>query len=120
MVFHMFSKSFFGGSEIPNSLNLSSGWPSSWRAKVMVFHMFSKGFWRLRNSEVAELKLRLAFRMESKSNGFPYVFQKFFWRLRNSEFVELKLRLALIMESKSNGFPYVFQRFLAAEKFRSR
>ena len=34
----------FGGWEISGSLNLSFGWPSVWRAKVMVFQWFSNGF----------------------------------------------------------------------------
>ena len=36
MVFHRFSIGL-GSGENPDSLNLSLGWPSVWRAKVMVF-----------------------------------------------------------------------------------
>ena len=70
MVFHRFSIGS-GGAENPEPQNLSLGWPSVWRAKVMVFQWFSNGFWRLGNVGLAELKLRLALSMESKSNGFP-------------------------------------------------
>ena len=32
-----------GGGENPGAQNLSLGWPSVWRAKVMLFHRFSIG-----------------------------------------------------------------------------
>ena len=60
--------------------------------------------WWLRNFGVAELKLRLALSMESKSVGFSLVFLRF-WQRRKSGLAEFKLRLALSMESKSDGFP---------------
>ena len=42
MVFHRFSTGS-GGGEHRFPQNLSLGWPSVWRAKVMVFHRFSIG-----------------------------------------------------------------------------
>merc|ERR1712078_683145 len=47
----------FGGAANPESLNLSLGWPSVWRAKVMVFHMFSIGFGGAENPESLNLSL---------------------------------------------------------------
>ena len=70
MVFHRFSIGV-GGSENPSSLNLSLGWPSVWRAKVMVFHKVLHRFWQRRKTGIAEFELRLALSMESKSDGFP-------------------------------------------------
>ena len=42
MVFYRFSIGVGGGENV-ESLSLSLGWPSVWRAKVMVFYRFSIG-----------------------------------------------------------------------------
>ena len=59
----------------------------------------------MRKFGLAELKLRLALNMESKSKGFPQVFHRCSW-LRKFGLAELKLRLALSVKSKSNCFPF--------------
>ena len=102
MVFYRFSIGL-GGGEIPKSLNFSLGWPSVWRAKVVVFHRFSIGFGGAENPESLNLSLGWPSVWRAKVMVFLLVFRRF-WQRGKNELADFELRLALSMESKSDGF----------------
>ena len=134
MVFLRFSIGS-GRAEKAGSQNLSLGWPSVWRAKVVVFFRFSIGFGSAENRGSQNLSLGwpsvwgakcMVFHRFSIGSGCGenpdsqnlMVFLRFsigwsakvmvflrFWLRRKSGLAEFELRLALSMGSKSNGFP---------------
>ena len=61
----------WAGGENPSSLNLSLGWPSVWRAKVMVFHRFSIGSGGGENPDSLNLSLGWPSVWRAITIGFP-------------------------------------------------